>query len=99
MQAAGAHTLGSFAGDPRLAQLADPRSATADYLASAIWLAASGFLIFGAMKLRNVQSYGLAMGAAMVVMIPCGGCCCFGLPVGIWAVITLRKPEIKSQFS
>ena len=85
--------------DPKVAQLmASMQGGAMHYVSSLLGIAVSGFLIFGAMKMRSLESYGLAMGAAIVAMIPCGGCCCIGLPVGIWALITLMKPEIKSQF-
>ena len=31
----------------------------------------------------NLQSKGLAMTAAILSLLPCGGCCCIGLPFGI----------------
>jgi hypothetical protein len=61
-------------------------------------LAISAFIIYGAVKMKAVQSYGLAMAASIVAMIPCGGCCCIGLPVGIWCLVLLNKPEIKAAF-
>jgi hypothetical protein len=63
-------------------------------------LAFDGVMIYGALQMRNLKSFGLAMTSAILVMIPCAGCCCvLGLPVGIWALITLNKPEVKSAFS
>jgi hypothetical protein len=62
-------------------------------------LLTSGLTIFGALKMKNLQSYGLAMAASIVAMIPCiGPCCCVGLPIGIWSIVTLSKPEIKAAF-
>ena len=94
----GAQSFGTFANDPRFAQFLAVQSGPRHYVFALLGLAISSFLIFGGMKMRNLQSHGLAMGAAIVAMIPCGGCCCLGLPVGIWALVTLMKPEIKSQF-
>jgi hypothetical protein len=39
------------------------------------------------------------MAAAIMAMIPCNCCCLLGLPFGIWALVMLMKPEVKSQFS
>lgn len=65
-----------------------------------ITLLTSGFTIFGAMKMMKLQSFGMAMGAAIVAMLPCvGPCCCIGIPVGIWALVVLNKPEVKSSFT
>lgn len=59
-----------------------------------------GLLIFGALQMRQLKSYPLAMASAIVAMLPCAGCCCLvGLPVGIWALVTINKPEIKAAFS
>jgi hypothetical protein len=35
----------------------------------------------------------------VVAMVPClSPCCILGLPLGIWALIVLMKPEVKSSF-
>ena len=94
----GARSLGPLANNPQMQQYMAMQAGPMHYVTALLGLALSGFLIFGAMKMRILESHGLAMGAAIVAMIPCGGCCCIGLPVGIWALITLMKPEIKSQF-
>lgn len=61
---------------------------------------AIGVLIFiGAMKMKNLTSYGLAMAAAIVAMIPClSPCCCLGLPSGIWAIVALVDQNVKNSF-
>ena len=68
---------------------------------SVIGLAFSGLTIFGALQMRNLKSFGLAMTAAILVMLPCASsaCCCIGIPIGIWALVVLNKPEVKSAFS
>jgi hypothetical protein len=65
-----------------------------------IWMLLSGVIIFGGIKLKNLQSYGLAMAATIIVMLPCtvGWCCLLGLPIGIWALTVLMKPEVKAAF-
>src|SRR5208282_3728148 len=60
--------------------------------------AVNGFVLFGAINLLRLRNYGVAMVASVVAMLPCGCCCLFGLPFGIWALVTLNKPEVKSQF-
>jgi hypothetical protein len=33
-------------------------------------------------------------------MIPCvSGCCFLGIPIGIWAIITLGNPDVKVAFA
>jgi predicted Zn finger-like uncharacterized protein len=56
-------------------------------------------IIFGAMKMKQAQSYGLAMTACVLAMIPCVNCCILGLPFGIWGITVLNKPEVKDAFS
>jgi GYF domain 2 len=56
-------------------------------------------ILVGALKMKKLESYGLAMTASIVAMIPCLSPCCFiGLPIGIWALVVLAKPEVKSAF-
>ncbi len=61
--------------------------------------ALNGFVLFGAIKLLRLQNHGVAIAACIAAMLPCSCCCLFGLPFGIWALIVLNKPEVKSQFS
>jgi len=37
--------------------------------------------------------------ASIIAMIPCvSPCCCLGLPFGIWALVVLARPAVKSAF-
>jgi hypothetical protein len=56
-------------------------------------------IIFGAIKMMRLQSHGLAIAASVLIMLPCSWCCILGLGFGIWALVVINKPEIKSQFS
>ena len=57
----------------------------------------SGLIFIGAMKMKKLESHGLAVAASIVAMIPClSPCCLLGLPIGIWAAVVLFKPEVKS---
>lgn len=56
-------------------------------------------VFMGALKMKNAESFGFAMAAAIIAMIPCvSPCCLLGLPLGIWAIIVLVKPEVKAAF-
>jgi hypothetical protein len=55
-------------------------------------------VVFGGFKMMKMQSYGLAMAAAIIAMLPCSFCCLVSLPAGIWALIVLMKPEVKAAF-
>jgi hypothetical protein len=64
------------------------------------WLLINGLVFFGALKMKNLRSYGLAMTSAVLALIPCcGPCGCLGIPVGIWALVVLNKPEVKDSFT
>jgi hypothetical protein len=64
-----------------------------------IGILVSVVILLGAMKMKKLESYGLAMAASIIAMIPCfSPCCLLGLPIGIWAVVVLSKPEVKSAF-
>lgn len=64
-----------------------------------VGLAISLFVLYGAIKMQKLVGYGFAMAAAILALIPCfSPCCLLGLPIGIWALVVLSKPEVKSQF-
>lgn len=62
-----------------------------------------GFLavacLIGALRMMKLQSHGFAIATAIMMLIPCGNCCCFlNIGAGIWALVVLQKPEVKSAF-
>ena len=62
-------------------------------------LIASSFVLYGGIRMRDLQSHGVARAAAIVAMIPLlGPCCVLGIPFGIWALITIEKPEVRKAF-
>jgi hypothetical protein len=64
-----------------------------------IGILVSVVILLGALKMKKLESYGLAMAASIIAMIPCfSPCCLLGLPIGIWAIVVLSKPEVKSAF-
>lgn len=64
-------------------------------------LAVSALILFGAIKMRNLQAWGLAVAACILSMIPCfTSCCCvLGLVFGIWALVVLFRAEVKAAFA
>ena len=63
----------------------------------------AGFIVFAGIKLRRLESWGLVLTAAIICILPCCGTqlpiCLVSLPVGIWAIIVLCLPKVKSQFT
>lgn len=83
--------------DDRFAMLAGGAIGTALNL---LGLIAVVLVFFGALRMRQLRSWGLALTASIVAMTPCIGLCCVaGLPIGIWALVILLKPEVKSAFA
>lgn len=65
-----------------------------------VGMALAGFILFGAIKMKRLESYGLCMAASILAVIPCcSPCCCVSIPIGIWALIVLNKPEVKPFFT
>jgi hypothetical protein len=61
--------------------------------------AVGGLIVFGAMKMKNLESYGLALTSAILAMIPClSACCIIGLPIGVWALVVLMDSNVKNSF-
>jgi len=74
-------------------------SGTIGVISGVIGILLSGLIFIGAMKMKKLESHGLAVAASIVAMIPClSPCCLLGLPIGIWAAVVLFKPEVKSAF-
>ena len=74
-------------------------SGTIGVVSSIIGILVSVFILVGAIKMKKLESYGLAMAVSIIAMIPCfSPCCPIGLPIGIWALVVLSKPEVKSAF-
>lgn len=62
-------------------------------------LAIGVVVLMGALRMKDGRSYGFAMAATILAMVPCiSPCCCLGLPFGIWALVVLLKPEVKTAF-
>ncbi|HZV34884.1 MAG TPA: DUF4339 domain-containing protein [Verrucomicrobiae bacterium] len=76
--------------------LAGPMGIATNLVAMALW----AFVIFSAVKMKKLESYGLCIAGCIVAMLPCGGCCCcIGIPIAIWALIMLNKADIKRYFT
>jgi hypothetical protein len=66
---------------------------------SIVEIAVAALIIFAALKMRELRQWELSIAASIVAMIPCiSPCCIFGLPIGIWALVVLLRPEVKQAF-
>ncbi len=56
-------------------------------------------VLIGSIYMIRLKSYRSAMTAAIVSSIPCCSPCLFlGIPFGIWAIVVLARPDVKSRF-
>ena len=88
----------------------EPRRVAPDAEEAVVQLILSGFqavigvvvsilILIGGIKMRRLESQGWATAAAVMAMIPCiSPCCLLGLPFGIWALVTMGDPQVKSAF-
>jgi hypothetical protein len=68
-------------------------------VSAVISFAVSALVIYASQKLRALQSFALVVTATILAMFPCTSpCCCIGIPVGIWVLVVVFKPEVKSAF-
>lgn len=66
---------------------------------SFIGVAVAVFIIYAALKMKELSQYGLCMAASILAIIPCiSPCCIIGLPIGIWCIVVLTRPEVKAAF-
>jgi hypothetical protein len=61
----------------------------------------AALIAFGAWQMLKLRSWGFALAASILAMIPCfTSCCCLlGLPAGIWALVVLLDPDVKAAFA
>ena len=90
--------------DPQVKQMLDNMvhlmNGPAAVFGNGVALIASVVVLRGAIRMLALRSYEFAMVAAILAMVPCvTPCCLLGLPFGIWAVVALRKPGVRSHFN
>jgi predicted Zn finger-like uncharacterized protein len=55
-------------------------------------------VLLGGLKMKSLSSYGAAMTGCIFAMLPCNIVCLGGLPIGIWALVVLNRPDVKRAF-
>jgi hypothetical protein len=72
---------------------------TIGLISGVVGLIVGGVVIYGCMQMMKLKSHGLAMTAMILSMLPCiSPCCITGIPIGIWGLIVLNDPIVKSAF-
>jgi hypothetical protein len=85
--------------DPNTEVLSRALSGTVGAISWIVNLLLSGLIYWGAAKMKNLENYPMALTASILAVIPCfSPCCIIGIPLGIWALVVLSKPEVKAAF-
>ena len=63
-----------------------------------LFLLMSILMMIGARSMRKLGSYGLAVFAAILAVLPWTPTFLIGLPMGIWALMVLKQPDVKAAF-
>jgi predicted Zn finger-like uncharacterized protein len=67
--------------------------------AAIIGVLMSIMVLIGAVKMKKLRNYGLALTSSILSMLSPTCCCFLGLPFGIWALVVLNNPDVKRAFS
>ncbi len=83
--------------DPELQRLIQSMTGVMGVVSCVIGVILSCLVLYGAIQMKKLASYGWAMTACILALVPCTSpCCLLGLPIGIWALVVLLKPEVKA---
>lgn len=87
-------------GDPQMDKIVNLMSGGMGVISGIIGIVLAGLTIFAGIQMQKLRNYSLVMAMLILNMIPCcNSCCCvIGLPIGIWGLVILMKPEVKSAF-
>jgi tRNA A-37 threonylcarbamoyl transferase component Bud32 len=84
-------TRGQFRAPPPIEVLGAVAATTAVLLVVAA-------IVNGARHMRRMTGYAWCIAASFLVMLPWSAAILAGLPIGIWAFRTLRRPEVRDAF-
>ncbi len=83
--------------DPELNRIIQTMSGAVGIVSCVVGVILSCLVLYGALQMKRLSSYGWAMTACILAVVPCTSpCCLLGLPIGIWALVVLLKPEVKA---
>lgn len=82
-------------------QFAGPAAVIQNTVLSVLMVLIVGLNLLGGIRMLSLRSYALSVAGAICAAIPClscGGCCLFGEIIGIWALVVLLNPDVRSAF-
>jgi hypothetical protein len=66
---------------------------------SILIICSNGVTVAGSLAMLRRSSKTLSMAGCVLAVIPCiGPCFLLGIPFGIWSMVAMARPEIKSSF-
>ncbi len=64
-----------------------------------VGIGCSALVAYAGVQMQKLQNRSLCTVGSVIAMIPClSPCCCIGLPIGVWALVSLNKPEVRAAF-
>jgi len=64
-----------------------------------IGLGVAAFLVWGALRMMRLESWGVALATCIVALVPfVSPCCLIGLPFGIWGLVVINDQAVKGAF-
>jgi hypothetical protein len=75
------------------------KGGSAAIVTSIFGIVGCGIIIAGSASMLSMRYYPLGFIAAVLTMIPgTSACCLLGLPLGIWTIVVLLRPEVRAAF-
>jgi hypothetical protein len=71
------------------------------FAVGAFCLAYNGFIVMGAVRMQNLESYGICIAACILAMLPIAEPCCYlmRLLFGVICLVTLKNPVVVAGFN
>ena len=65
-------------------------------------IVAAVIILFAGQRFLSLRSRGLVMTGGILLLLPCCGItfpvCVLGVPVGIWSLVVLSRPDVRAAF-
>jgi hypothetical protein len=65
-------------------------------------LVAALLTLLGSVRMLMLKTYGLAVFSSVLMVVPCvspSACCLLGMGIGIWSLVILFQPDVRSAFN
>lgn len=72
---------------------------TVGLIFNVLGLLSNAFVLWAALQMKSLKGWPLSVTASILAMIPCFTCYLIGIPIGIWALVVLMKPDVKASFT